>query len=157
VSYAYLTFLSCVSFFVFNVCFFVVGRKDTVTGFIMAGIGHRTVDGQNFLIVKQGNSNDILTNFFSLSYHCFCRGHERSVLIRRFPFCASSYRYRDFSDRGDVQEPHRPTGHRHSPNKSIGTPNLSLDTPYPLVSIRLSMTIKLIHSPLSLATSHLIS
>ena len=28
--------------------------QDTVTGFLLAGIGHRTVDGQNFLIVKQG-------------------------------------------------------------------------------------------------------
>ena len=28
--------------------------KDTVTGFILAGIGHRNVEGQNFLIVKPG-------------------------------------------------------------------------------------------------------
>ena len=26
--------------------------KDTVTGFLLAGIGHRTVEGSNFLIVK---------------------------------------------------------------------------------------------------------
>ena len=28
--------------------------QDTVTGFILAGIGHRNVEGQNFLIVKPG-------------------------------------------------------------------------------------------------------
>ncbi len=28
--------------------------QDTVTGFILAGIGHRTVDGENFLVVKPG-------------------------------------------------------------------------------------------------------
>jgi V-type H+-transporting ATPase subunit F len=32
----------------------VIGDEDTVTGFLLAGVGHRTVDGQNFLIVKQG-------------------------------------------------------------------------------------------------------
>jgi hypothetical protein len=28
--------------------------QDTVTGFVLAGIGHRTIEGQNFLIVKSG-------------------------------------------------------------------------------------------------------
>mmetsp|Transcript_3162 Transcript_3162/g.6383 ORF Transcript_3162/g.6383 Transcript_3162/m.6383 type:complete len:116 (-) Transcript_3162:151-498(-) len=30
----------------------VIGDEDTVTGFILAGIGHRNVEGQNFLVVK---------------------------------------------------------------------------------------------------------
>ncbi|TDH72994.1 hypothetical protein CCR75_006173 [Bremia lactucae] len=30
----------------------VIGDEDTVTGFILAGIGHRTADGTNFLVVK---------------------------------------------------------------------------------------------------------
>jgi hypothetical protein len=30
--------------------------QDTVTGFILAGIGHRNVEGQNFLVVKSGNA-----------------------------------------------------------------------------------------------------
>lgn len=28
-------------------------NQDTVTGFLLAGVGHRTADGSNFLIVKQ--------------------------------------------------------------------------------------------------------
>lgn len=28
--------------------------QDTVTGFVLAGIGHRNVEGQNFLIIKKG-------------------------------------------------------------------------------------------------------
>ena len=31
----------------------VIGDEDTVTGFLLAGIGHRTAHGSNFLIVKQ--------------------------------------------------------------------------------------------------------
>jgi len=31
----------------------VIGDEDTVTGFLLAGVGHRTADGSNFLIVKQ--------------------------------------------------------------------------------------------------------
>uniref|UniRef100_M4BN96 V-type proton ATPase subunit F n=1 Tax=Hyaloperonospora arabidopsidis (strain Emoy2) TaxID=559515 RepID=M4BN96_HYAAE len=30
----------------------VIGDEDTVTGFILAGIGHRTTEGTNFLVVK---------------------------------------------------------------------------------------------------------
>ena len=30
----------------------VIGDEDTVTGFVLAGVGHRTVTGQNFLVVK---------------------------------------------------------------------------------------------------------
>lgn len=29
-------------------------RQDTVTGFLLAGVGHRTVNTTNFLVVKQG-------------------------------------------------------------------------------------------------------
>lgn len=32
---------------------FVLMFQDTVTGFLLAGIGHRTAEGANFLIVKQ--------------------------------------------------------------------------------------------------------
>ena len=32
----------------------VIGDEDTVTGFILAGIGHRTAEGSNFLVVKKG-------------------------------------------------------------------------------------------------------
>mmetsp|Transcript_9807 Transcript_9807/g.13714 ORF Transcript_9807/g.13714 Transcript_9807/m.13714 type:complete len:116 (-) Transcript_9807:314-661(-) len=31
----------------------VIGDEDTVTGFLLAGIGHRTAKDTNFLIVKQ--------------------------------------------------------------------------------------------------------
>ncbi|GAB9466746.1 V-type atpase, f subunit [Globisporangium polare] len=30
----------------------VIGDEDTVTGFILAGVGHRTTEGTNFLVVK---------------------------------------------------------------------------------------------------------
>jgi len=32
---------------------FFGNNQDTVTGFLLAGIGHRTAEGSNFLIVKQ--------------------------------------------------------------------------------------------------------
>ena len=32
----------------------VIGDEDTVTGFLLAGVGHRNADGQNFLIAKAG-------------------------------------------------------------------------------------------------------
>ncbi len=32
----------------------VIGDEDTVTGFILAGIGQKSVDGANFLVVKAG-------------------------------------------------------------------------------------------------------
>ena len=31
----------------------VIGDEDTVTGFLLAGVGHRNAEGANFLIVKQ--------------------------------------------------------------------------------------------------------
>lgn len=34
----------------------VIGDEDTVTGFVLAGVGHRTVEGCNFLVVKSGAS-----------------------------------------------------------------------------------------------------
>ena len=33
----------------------VMGDEDTVTGFILAGIGNRTAEGTNFLVVKPGD------------------------------------------------------------------------------------------------------
>jgi len=32
----------------------VIGDEDTVTGFLLAGVGHRTMEGANFLVVKNG-------------------------------------------------------------------------------------------------------
>ena len=34
--------------------YYVILNQDTVTGFLLAGIGHRTSDGSNFLVVKPG-------------------------------------------------------------------------------------------------------
>ena len=39
----------------------VIGDEDTVTGFLLAGVGHRTVEGQNFLVVKPGDCSDTST------------------------------------------------------------------------------------------------
>jgi V-type H+-transporting ATPase subunit F len=30
----------------------VIGDEDTVTGFVLAGVGHRNAEGENFLVVK---------------------------------------------------------------------------------------------------------
>lgn len=32
----------------------VIGDEDTVTGFLLAGVGHRDGDGSNFLVVDSG-------------------------------------------------------------------------------------------------------
>ena len=34
--------------------------QDTVTGFLLAGIGHRTADSTNFLTVKQDTKADVI-------------------------------------------------------------------------------------------------
>lgn len=45
----------------------VIGDEDTVTGFILAGIGHRTAEGTNFLVVKPSASASYLKR--SIFYH----------------------------------------------------------------------------------------
>mmetsp|Transcript_29233 Transcript_29233/g.49345 ORF Transcript_29233/g.49345 Transcript_29233/m.49345 type:complete len:116 (-) Transcript_29233:353-700(-) len=42
----------------------VIGDEDTVTGFLLAGVGHRTIDGQNFLIVKQETEISVIEEAF---------------------------------------------------------------------------------------------
>ena len=32
----------------------IIGDEDTVTGFVLAGVGHRTAESSNFLVVKEG-------------------------------------------------------------------------------------------------------
>ena len=34
----------------------VIGDEDTVTGFVLAGVGHRNMEGSNFLVVKEGET-----------------------------------------------------------------------------------------------------
>lgn len=38
----------------------VIGDEDTVTGFLLAGIGHRTAESTNFLTVKQDTKADVI-------------------------------------------------------------------------------------------------
>ena len=38
----------------------VIGDEDTVTGFLLAGIGHRTADSCNFLTVKADTSTSVI-------------------------------------------------------------------------------------------------
>ena len=45
----------------------VIGDEDTVTGFLLAGVGHRNAEGQNFLVVKPGKSP--LIDTYSLESH----------------------------------------------------------------------------------------
>eukprot|EP01041_Mallomonas_annulata_P015917 gene15917-33524_t len=42
----------------------VIGDEDTVTGFILAGVGHRTVEGQNFLVVKADTDISVIEESF---------------------------------------------------------------------------------------------
>jgi V-type H+-transporting ATPase subunit F len=42
----------------------VIGDEDTVTGFILAGIGHRNAEGQNFLVVKPDMEPIVVEEFF---------------------------------------------------------------------------------------------
>jgi hypothetical protein len=45
--------------------------QDTVTGFVLAGVGHRTVEGQNFLVVKSGGHCLFFISVFPVSDHDF--------------------------------------------------------------------------------------
>ncbi|KAL7440984.1 hypothetical protein ACHAXH_007953 [Discostella pseudostelligera] len=40
----------------------VIGDEDTVTGFLLAGVGHRTADSCNFLTVKQDTKPEVIEN-----------------------------------------------------------------------------------------------
>jgi len=39
-------------------------KQDTVTGFLLAGIGHRTVEGSNFLVVKPDTDVRVIEQTF---------------------------------------------------------------------------------------------
>lgn len=42
----------------------VIGDEDTVTGFLLAGVGHRNTEGQNFLVVKPGKRYPVSCIYF---------------------------------------------------------------------------------------------
>ncbi|KAG9412569.1 V-type proton ATPase subunit F [Aphanomyces cochlioides] len=42
----------------------VIGDEDTVTGFILAGVGHRTPEGTNFLVVKPNTPISVIEDAF---------------------------------------------------------------------------------------------
>lgn len=43
----------------------VIGDEDTVTGFILAGVGHRTLTGENFLVVKSDTDVEEIEEAFT--------------------------------------------------------------------------------------------
>jgi V-type H+-transporting ATPase subunit F len=43
----------------------VIGDEDTVTGFVLAGVGHRTATGQNFLVVKSDTEVEEIEKAFT--------------------------------------------------------------------------------------------
>uniref|UniRef100_A0A7S1VV45 V-type proton ATPase subunit F n=1 Tax=Grammatophora oceanica TaxID=210454 RepID=A0A7S1VV45_9STRA len=43
----------------------IIGDEDTVTGFLLAGVGHRTAEGANFLVVKQDTGLEQVEQAFS--------------------------------------------------------------------------------------------
>uniref|UniRef100_A0A7S3HGA3 V-type proton ATPase subunit F n=1 Tax=Spumella elongata TaxID=89044 RepID=A0A7S3HGA3_9STRA len=42
----------------------VIGDEDTVTGFVLAGVGHRNAEGSNFLVVKADTDIAVVEEFF---------------------------------------------------------------------------------------------
>eukprot|EP00814_Leptocylindrus_danicus_P002525 CAMPEP_0116026822 /NCGR_PEP_ID=MMETSP0321-20121206/14156_1 /TAXON_ID=163516 /ORGANISM="Leptocylindrus danicus var. danicus, Strain B650" /LENGTH=116 /DNA_ID=CAMNT_0003499847 /DNA_START=245 /DNA_END=595 /DNA_ORIENTATION=- len=42
----------------------VIGDEDTVTGFLLAGVGHRTADTTNFLVVKADTPLNLVEDTF---------------------------------------------------------------------------------------------
>ncbi|RHY26650.1 hypothetical protein DYB32_007424 [Aphanomyces invadans] len=42
----------------------IIGDEDTVTGFILAGVGHRSPEGTNFLVVKQSTPVSVIEDAF---------------------------------------------------------------------------------------------
>eukprot|EP00605_Chrysophyceae_sp_TOSAG23-4_P000472 GSChrysophyteH1.ASY1.ANO1.531.1 assembled CDS len=43
----------------------VIGDEDTVTGFVLAGVGHRNVEGSNFLVVKEDTPVPVIEETFN--------------------------------------------------------------------------------------------
>ncbi|GAB5034131.1 v-type f subunit [Nannochloropsis oceanica] len=43
----------------------VIGDEDTVTGFLLAGVGHRTMEGANFLVVKNDTPASVVEEAFN--------------------------------------------------------------------------------------------
>jgi V-type H+-transporting ATPase subunit F len=42
----------------------VIGDEDTVTGFVLAGVGHRNVEGSNYLVVKEDTPIPVIEDTF---------------------------------------------------------------------------------------------
>mmetsp|Transcript_17215 Transcript_17215/g.16670 ORF Transcript_17215/g.16670 Transcript_17215/m.16670 type:complete len:116 (-) Transcript_17215:254-601(-) len=42
----------------------IIGDEDTVAGFLLAGVGHRTADKCNFIIVKPDTKQDLIDQTF---------------------------------------------------------------------------------------------
>jgi V-type H+-transporting ATPase subunit F len=51
------------SFLTFSILVLLL-LQDTVTGFLLAGVGHRTANGSNFLIVKQDTKLQLVEEAF---------------------------------------------------------------------------------------------
>ena len=43
----------------------IIGDEDTVTGFLLAGVGHRTADKTNFLVVKSDTQTPVIEQAFT--------------------------------------------------------------------------------------------
>ena len=61
----------CISLYIYlslSTSLYLSNQQDTVTGFLLAGVGHRTADSTNFLIVKQDtNLSQVEEAFRNLS------------------------------------------------------------------------------------------
>jgi V-type H+-transporting ATPase subunit F len=57
--------------------------QDTVTGFVLAGVGHRNAEGSNFLVVKAGTSNAVEVGTSSF-YMLFCNVDTDISVVEEF-------------------------------------------------------------------------
>jgi len=60
----------------------VIGDEDTVTGFVLAGVGQKSVDGCNFLVVKSGECPALLRSASASSpYFSYAAINNSSLLF----------------------------------------------------------------------------
>jgi V-type H+-transporting ATPase subunit F len=72
----------------------VIGDEDTVVGFLLAGVGHRNAEGQNFLVVSAETEIPVIEEFFRKVTN---RNDVGIVLINQFAANLIRPMIRDYS------------------------------------------------------------
>ena len=76
----------------------VIGDEDTVTGFLLAGVGHRNASSTNFLVVKSGGRVPSSLPPFVVSLAQVCRARPPADT----PVSVIESSFQDFTSRDDV-------------------------------------------------------